>query len=194
MNRSLLSSAKYDYGTPQRLFDCLDARLDFSCDLAADASNAKCKWFFDAQTDSLSVAWDEAVCRMALRPSPIEGCAAGGEGSLVVCPTSAWLNPPYGRQLPKFVRHAVECCAAAPDQLTVVALLPARTDTAWWHDFVVRQENTVFLLRGRLRFEGMAASAPFPSAIVVFGAPPWSRVACEVALGLMDGGYRFVAR
>ena len=175
MNRSLLSSAKYDYGTPQGLFDCLNARLRFGVDLAAQSHNTKCRKFIGPDRDSLGVNWAEVALE--------SGSSA-----------TAWLNPPYGRQLPKFVRHAVECCAAAPDQLTVVALLPARTDTAWWHDFVARPENTVFLLRGRLRFEGMAASAPFPSAIVVFGAPPWSRVACEVALGLMDGGYRFVAR
>ena len=75
-----------------------------------------------------------------------------------------WMNPPYGRVIGAWVRKAFESAAAGA---TVVCLLPARTDTAWWHDYVLRAAEVRFL-RGRVRFVGAKASAPFPSAVVVF--------------------------
>lgn len=79
-----------------------------------------------------------------------------------------WLNPPYGRTIGKWVAKAVE---AADKGATVVCLLPARTDTRWWHDCVIPFGKVEFL-KGRLKFGGAKNSAPFPSALVVFGAPP----------------------
>lgn len=74
-----------------------------------------------------------------------------------------WMNPPYGRAIGHWMRKAYESsqCGA-----TVVCLVPARTDTAWWHDYAAKGE--VRFLRGRLKFGGAKNSAPFPSAIVVF--------------------------
>lgn len=74
-----------------------------------------------------------------------------------------WMNPPYGRQIGTWVRKAYE---ASLEGTTVVCLLPARTDTAWWHDYCMRGE--IRLVRGRLRFGDARASAPFPSAVVIF--------------------------
>jgi len=76
-----------------------------------------------------------------------------------------WMNPPYGRTIGQWVKRARE---AASDGTTVVCLLPARTDTAWWHDHVAEHATEVRFLRGRLKFGGSTNSAPFPSAIVVF--------------------------
>ncbi len=75
-----------------------------------------------------------------------------------------WMNPPYGRSIGLWVRKAFE---SAQSGATVVCLIPARTDTAWWHEFVVRADEVRFV-RGRLRFGEAKAGAPFPSAIVVF--------------------------
>lgn len=75
-----------------------------------------------------------------------------------------WMNPPYGRNIGQWVRKAYETSLLGH---TVVCLLPARTDTAWWHDYCMKGEIT--FIRGRLRFGGCSNSAPFPSAIVVFG-------------------------
>jgi len=72
------------------------------------------------------------------------------------------MNPPYGREIGKWVKKAYEASVEA----LVVCLLPARTDTAWWHDFVMKGE--IRFLRGRLKFGGCKNSAPFPSAIVIF--------------------------
>jgi phage N-6-adenine-methyltransferase len=83
--------------------------------------------------------------------------------------TQAWtgvcyMNPPYGRQIGLWVRRAYE---SSRDGAVVVCLLPARTDTAWWHRYVTRASEVRFL-RGRLRFGGGEHPAPFPSVIVVF--------------------------
>lgn len=75
-----------------------------------------------------------------------------------------WMNPPYGREIGQWVRKAFE---SAADGATVVCLLPARTDTAWWHTWVVRAKEIRFI-RGRLKFGNCKNSAPFPSAVVVF--------------------------
>ncbi len=74
-----------------------------------------------------------------------------------------WMNPPYGRVIGKWVRKAYE---AAQDGATVVCLLPARTDTAWFHDYC--QKGEIRFLRGRLKFGGSKNSAPFPSMVVIF--------------------------
>ena len=74
-----------------------------------------------------------------------------------------WMNPPYGRAIAKWVQKAFE---SAKHGATVVCLLPARTDTRWWHDYC--QRGDVTFVRGRLKFGGHKNSAPFPSAVVVF--------------------------
>ena len=77
-----------------------------------------------------------------------------------------WMNPPYGREIGQWMRKALE---SAMGGATVVCLVPARTDTAWWHDYAAK--GTVRFLRGRLRFGGSKNSAPFPSALIIFNPP-----------------------
>lgn len=77
-------------------------------------------------------------------------------------PRRTWLNPPYGRLMPAWVAKAVS------EKTLVVMLVPARTDTAWWHQFVLPHAAQIAYVRGRLTFEGAKSSAPFPSAIVTF--------------------------
>jgi len=73
-----------------------------------------------------------------------------------------WLNPPYGRAIRGFMAKAqAECQKGA----TVVALVPARTDTAWWHDYCI--EHEIRFIRGRLKFGNSMNSAPFPSAVIL---------------------------
>lgn len=75
-----------------------------------------------------------------------------------------WMNPPYGRAIGQWVKKAFE---SSLDGATVVCLLPSRTDTKWWHDFCMLGE--IRLVRGRLKFGDGKNSAPFPSAVVIFG-------------------------
>ena len=75
-----------------------------------------------------------------------------------------WMNPPYGREISAWIKKAYEsACGGA----LVVCLLPARTDTAWWHDYCMKGKIT--FIRGRLKFGGSKNAAPFPSAVIVFG-------------------------
>ena len=74
-----------------------------------------------------------------------------------------WMNPPYGREIKDWMKKAYE---SSLNGATVVCLVPARTDTAWWHDYSVK--GNIEFIRGRLKFGGSKNSAPFPSAVVVF--------------------------
>ena len=74
-----------------------------------------------------------------------------------------WMNPPYGREIGAWMAKAWRSAQAGA---LVVCLVPARTDTAWWHDYAVKGQ--IEFLRGRLKFGGHKNSAPFPSAIIVF--------------------------
>ena len=73
------------------------------------------------------------------------------------------MNPPYGREISRWMRKAFESAAGGA---TVVCLVPSRTDTKWFHNYAARGE--IWFLRGRLKFGRAKASAPFPSAIVIF--------------------------
>jgi len=78
-----------------------------------------------------------------------------------------WCNPPYGREIEKWVKKAY---ISAIEGATVVMLLPARTDTRWFHDWIYGKTEIRFI-RGRLKFGGAEHGAPFPSMVVVFRPP-----------------------
>ena len=75
-----------------------------------------------------------------------------------------WMNPPYGYGIGKWIRKAYE---ESRRGAVVVGLIPAKTETSWWHEYVMKAEE-IRLIRGRLRFSGSQISAPFPSAVVVW--------------------------
>lgn len=75
-----------------------------------------------------------------------------------------FVNPPYGRELPKWIKKGYEEHLKGK---TVVFLIPSRTDTRWWHDYCMKAAEIRFI-KGRLKFDDHKNSAPFPSAIVVF--------------------------
>ena len=131
----MFSHNRDDWETPQSLFDVLNVEFDFTLDACASEYNKKHERYYSKHDDALSKRWTGVV----------------------------WMNPPYGRQIGKWIRKAYE---ASQEGATVVCLLPARTDTAWWHDYCMKGE--IRFLRGRVRFVGAKAGAPFPSAIVVF--------------------------
>lgn len=138
MNRALFSSNTSNWETPQDFFDRLDALYHFTLDAAATPENAKCSRYFTAADNGLAQSW-------------------GGE--------TVWCNPPYGREIQKWVRKGYE--EAKKPGTVVVMLLPARTDTAWFHEYC-RRGDVVFL-RGRLKYSGHKFNAPFPNMIVKFG-------------------------
>lgn len=94
---------------------------------------------------------------------------AGDDGlSMPWKAASVYVNPPYGRGLVNWVAHA-QREAAAGRAGVVFALVPARSDTGWWHNYIAGHAD-VWMLRGRLSFGKGGNSAPFPSAIVVWSA------------------------
>lgn len=74
-------------------------------------------------------------------------------------------NPPYGRVIGDWVKKAYEE-SKKPDTL-VVMLIPARTDTKWFHDYIYHKAEIRFI-KGRLKFGGSNNSAPFPSMVVIY--------------------------
>lgn len=103
-----------------------------------------------------------AKCRQFFTPSD-DGLTQQWQG---VC----WMNPPYGREIVGWMRKAFE---ESRRGCTVVCLVPARTDTEWWHQYATHGE--IRFIRGRVRFGGAKNCAPFPSAIVIFRDRWWER-------------------
>lgn len=138
------SSATDEWPTPQGFFDATNAEFGpLELDPCATLENHKCPRYFTRADDGLAQVWS---------------------------PARVWMNPPYGRQIGDWMRKAWE---ESKRGAFVVCLVPARTDTAWWHDYAMN--GSIRLIRGRLKFGGHRNSAPFPSALVVFAPPGWRR-------------------
>ena len=160
ITKQMFTSNSGEWETPQWLFDMLNEEFHFNLDVCATKENAKCKVYFDIETDGLKQEW-HGTC---------------------------WMNPPYGREIGKWIKKAYEESQAG---VTVVCLIPARTDTKWWHDYVMKASE-IRLIRGRLGFVNRnnpswredgnfkISSAPFPSAIVVFRRKHGKRPVLEV--------------
>ena len=130
-------SSKTDlWYTPQSFYDKLNDEFNFTLDVCATDDNHKCDRYFTKEIDGLSQTW-RGVC---------------------------WMNPPYGREIKQWMRKAY--VSSIRDLATVVCLVPARTDTVWWHDYAMKGD--IRFIKGRLKFGGSKNSAPFPSAIVIF--------------------------
>jgi phage N-6-adenine-methyltransferase len=140
-SRQVLFSKKSDeWATPQWLFDELDKEYGFTLDAASSDDNAKCAKHYTMEEDGLSRCWS-------------------GE--------TVFVNPPYSKCF-DWVKKAHE--EAAKENTKVVMLIPARTDTKWFHTFCLDScvVSTVCFVKGRLKFGEQTNSAPFPSMIVVF--------------------------
>lgn len=168
MNDALLSSKKLDWCTPADFFKELDQEFHFELDPAATAKSAKCAEYFTPAEDGLKADWG---------------------GKRVFC------NPPYGRQICEWVRKGYE--ESQKPGTVVVMLIPARTDTAYFHDYIFGgKADEVRFLRGRLTFtdedgnpttdaKGRACSAPFPSAVVIWRSPDRSQSLRDMVLDMI---------
>ena len=142
INKGLFTSNSDEWETPQGLFDELDREFHFELDPCATKDNAKCPIYFTKQDDGLTENWAYFL--------DYKDCAV-------------FVNPPYGKEVGGWIKKAYE---ESLKGLIVVCLLPARTDTAWFHDYCLKGE--IRFIRGRLKFVGAKNSAPFPSMIVIF--------------------------
>jgi site-specific DNA-methyltransferase (adenine-specific) len=139
LNQALFSSANEVWATPQDFFDKLNDEFGFNLDPCALPENAKCEKFYTPEIDGLTQNWG---------------------GHRVFC------NPPYGRKLKEWVKKCYDE-SKKPGTL-VVMLIPARTDTSFFHDYIYHKAKEIRFVRGRLKFGGAKNSAPFPSMVVVF--------------------------
>ena len=138
MNQEVMFSSKSDeWSTPQNLFDELNAEFRFNLDPCATLENHKCDKYFTKNEDGLSQNW---------------------EGYNVFC------NPPYGRAIGKWVEKSYE---ESRKGALVVMLIPARTDTKWFHSFILGKAEIRFI-KGRIKFGDSSKDAPFPSMIVIY--------------------------
>ena len=136
ISRGVFSSARDDWKTPRWLFDKLNTEFQFTVDLCADDNNHLCEKYYTRKND---------------------GLRADLTGERVFC------NPPYGREVSKWVKKCAEANALS------VMLLAARTDTKMFHEYIYNKPNVeVRFLQGRLYFDDDRGRAPFPSMVVIF--------------------------
>lgn len=135
--KTMFSSETDQWATPQAFFDRLNAEFNFTLDPCADDTNHKCDLYFTKEDNGLAQDWRAHT---------------------------VFMNPPYGRVIGDWIRKAYE---ESQKGATVVALIPSRTDTTYWHEYVMKAAEIRFV-RGRLKFGDGRNSAPFPSAVVVF--------------------------
>jgi len=139
--KTMLSSKDMDWETPQDFFDELDNEFHFTLDPCATSKTAKCKKFYAKEEDGLIQDWS---------------------GEVIFC------NPPYGSA----IKHWVKKChdESEKSNTKVVMLIPARTDTIYFHEYIYHKAEIRFV-KGRLKFGGEqreSGPAPFPSMIVIF--------------------------
>jgi len=136
--KGLFSSATNEWSTPQEFYEQLNKEYRFTLDPCCTRETAKCDHFYTKEDDGLSKSW---------------------EGHTV------FMNPPYGREIKDWIKKAYN--EGQKRDTLVVCLIPARTDTKYWHDYCMRA-NEIQFVKGRLKFGSGKGSAPFPSAVVVF--------------------------
>lgn len=135
-------SNRHNWETPRKFFDELNSKYHFTLDPCASNTNYKTGRYFTCEDNGLIQSWS---------------------GECVFC------NPPYGRQIGKWVE---KCHDEGLQGTRICLLIPARTDTAYFHDFIYNKPNTrIEFIRGRLKYElnGVPGGAsPFPSMLVFF--------------------------
>ena len=138
MNTQVMFSRKSDeWATPQSFFEELNEEFHFTLDPCANSENHKCDKWFNKEQNGLSADWG---------------------GDVVFC------NPPYS-EIEKWVAKAFY--ESRKDNTVVVLLIPARTDTKYFHNYILHRSEIRFV-KGRLKFGNQKNAAPFPSMVVVF--------------------------
>ena len=137
MTKGLTSTGNIVAETPKYLFDKISSIFNFSLDVCALPENAKCKDYYTPEDNGFSKPW-------------------GG----------VWCNPPYGREISSWVKKAYEESQKEYNSF-VLMLLPARTDTKWWWEYV-QGKATLFFIKGRVKFGDHNVGAPFPSVLALY--------------------------
>lgn len=131
-----MSSNTDEWATPKKFFEELNKEFSFTLDPCATKLNYKCNKYYTKEENGLIQDWSKE---------------------------KVFMNPPYGREIGKWVEKAYN---ESKNGSLVVCLLPARTDTKWFHNFIYKKHEIRFI-KGRLKFNDGKQSAPFPSMIVI---------------------------
>ena len=138
INKGLFTSNTNEWSTPINFFNELNNEFYFTLDPCANDKNHKCKKYFTKEKNGLVQDWNNEV---------------------VFC------NPPYGRELPFWVKKCYE--EHIKNNITIVMLIPARTDTRYFHEYIYNKSEIRFI-KGRLKFNDGKQGAPFPSMVVIY--------------------------
>ena len=139
MNKVLFSSQNDVWSTPQDFFDQLNEEFQFTLGACALPENAKCALYFTPDINGLVQDWS---------------------GHTV------FVNPPYGKKISLWVEKCYN--ESRKDNTKIVMLIPARTDTVYFHRFIYKKVIEIRFVKGRLKFGNTSNSAPFPSMVVIF--------------------------
>lgn len=140
INKGLFTNNSNEWETPDDIFNKLDEEFNFTLDPCCTDTTAKCAKFYTKETNGLIQDWSKET---------------------------VFVNPPYGREIKHWVEKSYKEFLKGA---TVVMLIPARTDTKYWHEYIFDKAEVRFI-KGRIKFlqNGEAKqAAPFPSAIIVF--------------------------
>lgn len=138
INKALFSSNTNEWATPKAFYEDLNKEFHFTLDPCATELNHKCDKYFTKEIDGLAQSW---------------------AGEVVFC------NPPYGRSIGEWVKKCYE--EHIKNNITIVMLIPARTDTTYFHKYIYNYAEIRFI-KGRLKFNDCKQSAPFPSMLVIY--------------------------
>jgi site-specific DNA-methyltransferase (adenine-specific) len=150
----MFSSASDDWATPQAFYDALDAEFGFVLDACSSTTNHKAPHFFALDHPDLDRR---------------DGLAGDWAADARTHQGAVWLNPVYGRTIGDWMAKAADTARAGA---TVVCLVPARTDTRWFHDHVLAEGAEVRYVRGRLKFGSATTGAPFASLVIIYRGHP----------------------
>jgi site-specific DNA-methyltransferase (adenine-specific) len=164
------SSASIEWGTPDDVIALVRTQYPLVLDVCATPGRQKAPNYFAPPGADLSNAFGDTI-------RAVDGLIQDWAAWCRYLGGAAWMNPPFGRGV---INRWVEKAALEADKgACVIALLPVRSDTSWWHNFVepVRlgeKPGEVIFWRGRMRFADAAGkvgdAAPFPVALVAFGS------------------------
>ena len=145
-DKNKFDSVKTDWSTHWDFFNPLNEEFNFTIDVAADSENKKCERFYDKEKNGLIQKWDNEI---------------------------VWCNPPYGRDVPLWLKKGLE---SKKYNTTSVFLIPARTNTTWFHNICLKSDEIRFV-KGRPKFYNHANKdketlhgLPVPLCLVIFNS------------------------
>lgn len=137
IGKNIFKSKSEEYETPLHIFKPLQEEFDLKLDVCATKENTKCKLFFTKEENALNYEWNQ----------------------------NFWMNPPFGRNLKKWVQKAYE---ESQKGVIGVLILPVRCNTNWWHKYIIDTKAEVRFLRGEIKFSNQKNGLWLPFAIIIF--------------------------